>query len=140
MSVIMQAAINEDIPLRFAVSCNPQRCQQSVLVGIGFVPATSVVNNTNPWTGLGSACLAGAPAGNVASEVSASGRKLMSNVVSDQLVSIQRAEIKAAYDQTCVRGWSAVNVQAPEEAGCYYFALRLADASRQIMVLRVTAK
>jgi hypothetical protein len=137
-SAIMQAPINANIPLRFAVSRSPQRCQQSVLVGIGFVPVTRAVNNTNPWTGLGSACLADAPAG--ATNVAAAGRKLASNVVSDDIVSIQRAEIKAVYEEACVRGWYVVTVQAPEAAGCYYFVLRLADASRQIMVLRVTDK
>jgi hypothetical protein len=136
----MQAPSNAAIPLRFAVSRNPQQCQQAVLVGIGFVVVTRSVNNTNPWTGLGSACLAGAPAGNAASNVSAAGRKLMSNVDADDLVSIQGAEIKAVYEQTCARGWYTVNVQAPEAAGCYYFVLRLADGSRQIMVRRATAK
>jgi hypothetical protein len=37
----------------------------------------------------------------------------MSNVDLNDLVSIQAAEIKAVYDQTCVKGEYAVTVQAP---------------------------
>jgi hypothetical protein len=136
----MQAAPNANILLRYNLAFLAARCSQAALIGIGFVPVTNSVDNTNPWTGLGSACLAGAPAGSEASEVAAAGRQLMSNVDLNDLVSTQAAEINAVYNQTCVKGVYAVTVQAPEAAGCYYFVLRLADGSRQIIVLRVTGK
>jgi hypothetical protein len=137
----MQAPANADIPLKFNLQLLPLRCSQAVLVGIGFVPVVSSVNNTNPWTALGSTCLAGARAASASSDVTAAGRQQTPDTgADDRAVSIQGAETTAVFEQTCVKGTYAVTVQAPDAAGCYYFGLRLADASRQIIVLRVTEK
>jgi hypothetical protein len=142
MSSLVEGPTSSEILLKFAVSRNPQRCLQAVIVAIGFSPITRPVNATNTVTSLGNACLAGAAAGSFrnGTTVATAGQKVSSaEGESDDLVSIQNAEIKALYQETCVSGKYSVNVETPAQAGCYYFVLHLADASRQVMVLRATS-
>jgi hypothetical protein len=139
----MESPVGADLSLTFAVSRNSQRCLQAVLVAIGFIPVSAPVNATNTQTTLAKACLAGAAADKSAFGVSTASQGSSPADVLDansgESVITQTVEIKAIYQETCVSGKYSVKVQAPEDAGCYYFALHLADGSRQIMVLRATA-